>query len=208
MVGIGRGGLRVSSAGKWLAALAGPELAYVDAERRIFAELMWDEQYGDRHTAMTILLCGASAAEIRDGLDGALLTDDELASPGGLDRIRRSVRGLARRPLRSHGRWCRRRTGPPDPGSRPRMKPDIHPDYHSAVFQDATTGATFLTRSTITSSRTIEWKTPQGARTYPLVVVEVTSDSHPFWTGGRRIVDTAGQVEKFRRRYGSRQSPA
>ena len=75
------GGLRVSSAGKWLAALTEPELAQVGAERRIFAELMWEERYGDRHTAMTILLCGASAAEIRDGLDGALLTDDELASP-------------------------------------------------------------------------------------------------------------------------------
>jgi large subunit ribosomal protein L31 len=85
------------------------------------------------------------------------------------------------------------------------MKPDIHPDYHPVVFQDATTGATFLTRSTLTSSRTIEWQTPQGVETYPLIVVEVTSDSHPFWTGGRRIVDTAGQVEKFRRRYGSRQ---
>jgi len=45
-------------------------------------------------------------------------------------------------------------------------------------------------------------------RTYPLVVVEVTSDSHPFWTGGRRIIDSAGQVEKFHRRYGSRQPPA
>jgi large subunit ribosomal protein L31 len=42
-------------------------------------------------------------------------------------------------------------------------------------------------------------------RTYPLVVVEVTADSHPFWTGSRRIVDSAGQVEKFHRRYGSRQ---
>ena len=77
------------------------------------------------------------------------------------------------------------------------MKPDIHPDYHPVVFQDATTGAMFLTRSTFTGSRTIEWQSPDGAHTYPLVVVEVTSDSHPFWTGGRRIVDTAGQVEKF-----------
>src|ERR1700733_10686611 len=49
-----------------------------------------------------------------------------------------------------------------------RMKPDIHPDYHPVVFQDATTGATFLTRSTITSSRTIDWQTPQGVQTYPL----------------------------------------
>jgi large subunit ribosomal protein L31 len=82
------------------------------------------------------------------------------------------------------------------------MKPGIHPDYHLVVFQDATTGAMFLTRSTLTSSRTVEWETPQGIRSYPLVVVEVTSDSHPFWTGSRRIVDSAGQVEKFHRRYG------
>jgi len=78
------------------------------------------------------------------------------------------------------------------------MKPGIHPDYHPVVFQDATTGEAFLTRSTITSSRTIEW---QG-QTYPLVVVDVSSASHPFWTGSRRHLDTAGQVEKFRRRYG------
>ncbi|OBI56299.1 type B 50S ribosomal protein L31 [Mycobacterium sp. E787] len=87
------------------------------------------------------------------------------------------------------------------------MKPGIHPDYHPVVFQDANTGSMFLTRSTMTSSRTVEWETPHGVETYPLVVVEVSSASHPFWTGGRRIVDTAGQVEKFRRRYGSRQKP-
>ncbi len=88
------------------------------------------------------------------------------------------------------------------------MKPGIHPDYHPVVFQDAATGTMFLTRSTIRSSRTIEWQTPHGVRNYPLVVVDVTSDSHPFWTGGRRIVDSAGQVEKFHRRYGSRQPSA
>jgi G3E family GTPase len=75
------GGLRVSSAGKWLVALTGAELADIDAERRAFAELMWDDQYGDRHTAMTILMCGAHAAHIADALDGALLTDDELRFP-------------------------------------------------------------------------------------------------------------------------------
>jgi large subunit ribosomal protein L31 len=80
------------------------------------------------------------------------------------------------------------------------MKPDIHPDYHPVVFKDATTGDAFLTRSTITSERTIEF---QGS-TYPLVVVDISSASHPFWTGSRRHIDTAGQVEKFRRRYGSR----
>lgn len=84
------------------------------------------------------------------------------------------------------------------------MKPNVHPDYHPVVFRDANTGAAFLTRSTLTSSRVIEWSTPHGVRTYPLIVVEISSDSHPFWTGGRRIVDGAGQVEKFRRRYGGR----
>jgi large subunit ribosomal protein L31 len=86
------------------------------------------------------------------------------------------------------------------------MKPDIHPDYHPVVFQDATTGASFLTRSTLTSSRTIDWETPTGVHTYPLVVVEVSSDSHPFWTGARRTLDTAGRVERFYRRYGQRSS--
>ncbi|MGW0159819.1 type B 50S ribosomal protein L31 [Mycobacterium sp. NPDC003323] len=80
------------------------------------------------------------------------------------------------------------------------MKANIHPDYHPVVFQDAGTGKQFLTRSTITSDRTVEF---EGA-TYPLVVVDVTADSHPFWTGTNRHLDTAGQVEKFRRRYGSR----
>ncbi|MCV7435453.1 type B 50S ribosomal protein L31 [Mycolicibacterium bacteremicum] len=80
------------------------------------------------------------------------------------------------------------------------MKPDIHPDYHPVVFQDAGTGKQFLIRSTITSDRTVDY---QG-HTYPLVVVDVTADSHPFWTGTNRHLDTAGQVEKFRRRYGTR----
>jgi large subunit ribosomal protein L31 len=81
------------------------------------------------------------------------------------------------------------------------MKPGIHPDYHPVVFKDATTGDAFLTRSTITSERNIEW---EDGRTYPLVVVDISASSHPFWTGSRRHIDTAGQVEKFRKRYGSR----
>jgi G3E family GTPase len=75
------GGLRVSSAGKWLAALKGPELADIDAERRAFAELRWDDRHGDRHTAMTILVCGARPADIVAALDEALLTDDEFRCP-------------------------------------------------------------------------------------------------------------------------------
>jgi len=74
------------------------------------------------------------------------------------------------------------------------------------VFLDATIGTRFLTRSTSTSSKTVEWETPTGVQNYPLMVVEVSSDSHPFWTGTRRTLDTAGRVEKFYRRYGQRVS--
>ncbi|EME19486.1 type B 50S ribosomal protein L31 [Rhodococcus triatomae] len=85
------------------------------------------------------------------------------------------------------------------------MKPNIHPNYQPVVFQDGNTGTRFLTRSTTTSDRTTEW---EDGNTYPLVVVDVTSDSHPFWTGAARVMDTEGRVEKFERRYGVRKRPA
>ena len=75
------GGLRVASAGKWLAAMTASEVAYVDPERRAFADLMWEHRFGDRHTSMTVLVCGAEPAELVDALNGALLTDDEMACP-------------------------------------------------------------------------------------------------------------------------------
>ncbi len=81
------------------------------------------------------------------------------------------------------------------------MKAGIHPDYHPVVFEDANTGKKFLTRSTATSGQTIEWT---DGNTYPLMVVDVTSDSHPFWTGTARNLDTQGRVEKFERKYGKR----
>jgi large subunit ribosomal protein L31 len=81
------------------------------------------------------------------------------------------------------------------------LKKGIHPDYHPVVFQDSSTGTSFLTRSTATSDRTVEWS---DGNTYPLLVVDITADSHPFWTGAQRLVDTAGRVEKFNRRYGKR----
>ncbi|MEC3980882.1 type B 50S ribosomal protein L31 [Amycolatopsis sp. H20-H5] len=83
------------------------------------------------------------------------------------------------------------------------MKPGIHPAYHPVVFKDSSTGDAFLTRSTIQSSQTVEW---EDGNTYPLVTVDISSASHPFWTGNRRIMDTAGQVEKFHRRYGQRKT--
>ena len=68
-------------------------------------------------------------------------------------------------------------------------------------FKDASTGHQFLTRSTATSDRAVEW---EDGNEYPLIVVDVTSESHPFWTGAQRVMDTAGRVEKFQRRYGNR----
>ncbi|MFE9746874.1 type B 50S ribosomal protein L31 [Saccharothrix saharensis] len=81
------------------------------------------------------------------------------------------------------------------------MKQGIHPDYHPVVFQDLSTGKAFLTRSTATSGKTVDW---EDGNTYPLITVDITADSHPFWTGTQRLVDTAGRVEKFNRRYGKR----
>ncbi len=81
------GGLRVSAAGKWLAAMDSAEVRQADLERRAFADLMWDYRFGDRHTAMTVLVCGAESAEVLDALRGALLTDDEMASPASWEEF-------------------------------------------------------------------------------------------------------------------------
>ena len=81
------------------------------------------------------------------------------------------------------------------------MKNDIHPDYRPVVFQDAAADFSFLTRSTIRTNETITW---EDGNTYPLAKVEISSASHPFFTGQMRIVDTAGRVERFERRYGGR----
>ena len=81
------------------------------------------------------------------------------------------------------------------------MKPDIHPQYRPVVFQDTSSGEMFLTRSTIATSDTTEWA---DGNTYPLAKVEISSASHPFFTGTMTIVDTAGRVERFERRYGRR----
>ena len=81
------------------------------------------------------------------------------------------------------------------------MKPDIHPNYRPVVFMDASAEFSFLTRSTIETSETIEW---EDGNTYPLAKVDISSASHPFFTGQMKIVDTAGRVERFERRYGRR----
>lgn len=78
------------------------------------------------------------------------------------------------------------------------MRKHLHPAYGPVVFRDRSAGVAFLTRSTMTSEERIDW---EGA-TYPLVDVEISNASHPFWTGKGRVLDTAGRVERFQRRYG------
>jgi large subunit ribosomal protein L31 len=78
------------------------------------------------------------------------------------------------------------------------MKAEIHPNYKPVVFQDVSSDFSFLTKSTMTSKDTIKWEDGQE---YPLIKVEISSHSHPFFTGKQKIVDTAGRVDKFRRRY-------
>ena len=79
------------------------------------------------------------------------------------------------------------------------MKADIHPAYKPVVFQDLSSDFAFLTRSTMASKETIKW---EDGEEYPLIKVEISSHSHPFFTGKQKILDTAGRVDKFRRRYG------
>ncbi|MEU8947859.1 type B 50S ribosomal protein L31 [Streptomyces sp. NPDC048489] len=79
------------------------------------------------------------------------------------------------------------------------MKPGIHPAYGPVVFRDRAGGFAFLTRSTLTSDKTVEW---EDGCLYPVVDVEISSASHPFYTGTARVLDTAGRVERFERRYG------
>lgn len=79
------------------------------------------------------------------------------------------------------------------------MKKDIHPNYRPVVFQDLSSDFSFLTRSTIKTKESITW---EDGKEYPLVKIEVSSRSHPFYTGKQNIVDTAGRVDRFRRKYG------
>lgn len=77
------------------------------------------------------------------------------------------------------------------------MKTGIHPEYRDIVFRDLASGETFLTRSTTTSDKTMEL---DGVE-YPVIDVEISSASHPFYTGKQRIMDSAGRVEKFNKRF-------
>jgi large subunit ribosomal protein L31 len=78
------------------------------------------------------------------------------------------------------------------------MKADIHPKYNDVVFQDVTSNFAFLTRSTLFSKDSITW---EDGKEYPLIKVDVSSASHPFYTGKQKLLDTSGRVDKFRKRY-------
>ena len=88
------------------------------------------------------------------------------------------------------------------------MKKDIHPEnYRFVVFQDASCDYSFLTRSTVETKDKIKW---EDGNEYPLVKLEISSASHPFFTGKQKLVDSTGRVERFKQRYGStstRQAP-
>ncbi|MEZ4998636.1 MAG: type B 50S ribosomal protein L31 [Bacteroidales bacterium] len=79
------------------------------------------------------------------------------------------------------------------------MKEGIHPNnYRLVVFQDMSNGFTFMTRSTAASRDTIKW---EDGKDYPLIKLEISNTSHPFYTGKMKLVDTAGRVDKFMNRY-------
>ena len=82
------------------------------------------------------------------------------------------------------------------------MKPDIHPAYRQVVFEDSTGGQRWVCGSTISTNRTTVWE--EDGQEYPHVLLDISMYTHPFYTGNMTIVDTAGRVERFNRRYGRR----
>lgn len=78
------------------------------------------------------------------------------------------------------------------------MKDGIHPEYREVVFQDVSSDFAILTRSTMNSKETIKW---EDGNEYPLVKVEVSSASHPFYTGKHKVLDSGGRVDRFKKRY-------
>ncbi|MDG2051500.1 MAG: type B 50S ribosomal protein L31 [Myxococcota bacterium] len=82
------------------------------------------------------------------------------------------------------------------------MKPEIHPDYHEVLFHDSATGEEWISRSTMTSKETRE----VDGKEIPLVRLEISAVSHPFWTGKVRELDADGKIDRFRKRYGQSKS--
>ena len=81
------------------------------------------------------------------------------------------------------------------------MKKDVHPNYRQVVFVDVSNDYRFLTRSTVKTKDTTKW---EDGTEYPLYKLDTSSESHPFYTGTQKMVDTAGRVEKFRQKFGKK----
>lgn len=81
------------------------------------------------------------------------------------------------------------------------MKKDLHPKNHEVVFKDVSCDYSFLGRSTQSSKETVQW---EDGKTYPLLKVEISSASHPFYTGKQRVMDTEGRIDRFKKKYGKK----
>ena len=81
------------------------------------------------------------------------------------------------------------------------MRKDIHPEYREVLFHDKSVDVYFLVPSTLKTDETKEW---EDGKTYPYCVLDISSASHPFYTGKQKLVDTGGRVEKFRKRFGNK----
>lgn len=79
------------------------------------------------------------------------------------------------------------------------MKQGIHPEYHNVVFMDTSTGYKFLTGSTRSSQETVEW---EDGNSYPLIRIEISSDSHPFYTGKQKFAQADGRIDRFNKKFG------
>lgn len=80
------------------------------------------------------------------------------------------------------------------------MKKDMHPKFHDVIFKDISCGFQFMGKSTAGSGETVKW---EDGKEYPLVKVEISSASHPFFTGQQRIMDTEGRIDRFKKKYGT-----
>lgn len=81
------------------------------------------------------------------------------------------------------------------------MKQGLHPVYREVVFQDVSSGFSMLTRSTAQTKETVKW---EDGKEYPVLKMEISSASHPFFTGKEKLMDTQGRVERFNRKYGKK----
>jgi large subunit ribosomal protein L31 len=81
------------------------------------------------------------------------------------------------------------------------MKKGIHPEYREVLFKDVSCGFELITRSTVKAEETVVWK---DGKTYPIVKLQVSSGSHPFFTGQQKVMDTAGRIDRLKKKFGTK----